>query len=266
MAVCNFCGRSFGSSQGVIAHLRHCASYKQQRQSHSAPPRALRVLTDAARIRQLLESVPSYARRPAASPVPRPPALRLIPRAESNRAHEERAQEARRQQEMLQEAQRRQAAEYRARDAQRRTLIQHIKGLVVDLYVTWEPIPAAALADAKVAIERVFAQLPILELPQHELRQIATAVRERVYTRYRQAPAQPSVAVPTSRDVTPVLVPPQPKEIVMPMHRIVSGDFFCPRCDEEFALDRVPEQEALCADCRVQLEEFEDDEEDDDGE
>ena len=50
------------------------------------------------------------------------------------------------------------------------------------------------------------------------------------------------------------------------LHRMFSGDFFCPRCDEEFALDRVPENEALCPNCRVALEEFEADEGDDDGE
>ena len=62
--------------------------------------------------------------------------------------------------------------------------------MTIDMFFTCENIPAAARADAKVAIERVFAQLPILELPQHELQQLATAVREHVYNLYRQTAAQ----------------------------------------------------------------------------
>ncbi|MEO7862418.1 MAG: hypothetical protein ABIU05_18695 [Nitrospirales bacterium] len=50
----------------------------------------------------------------------------------------------------------------------------------------------------------------------------------------------------------------------MPMHKILTGYFICPTCEEEFNLDRVPEKEAVCADCRVSLEELEEEDDDDD--
>ena len=40
MATCRFCGRSFGSSQSVRAHLKSCASYVR---SKGAVPRVPRV-------------------------------------------------------------------------------------------------------------------------------------------------------------------------------------------------------------------------------
>ena len=46
----------------------------------------------------------------------------------------------------------------------------------------------------------------------------------------------------------------------MPIHKILSGFYICPRCDEEFELDRVQERDAICKDCRVTLEELEEDE------
>lgn len=270
MARCNFCGRTFNSAQSVRAHLKICPKYLQhkQRQPSSAAPRARSDLSDEERIRHLFKSAPSSSRTPAVPTTrePRPTAPRPTPGPDPSAAQALRAEEARRERAALQEEQRRQAAEQRSRDAQRRTLIQQLKWMTIDLFFTCERIPAAARADAKVVIERVFAQLPILELPQHELLQIATAVREHVYDLYRQTAAQITVAVPPRHDVTPPTVYPQQKEMVMPMHRMFSGDFFCPRCDEEFALDRVPENEALCPNCRVALEEFEADEGDDDGE
>lgn len=270
MATCSFCGRKFCSAQAVRAHLKTCPNYLRykQRPQPSARPRARSALTDEEHIRRLFGSAPSASRTPVASTVrePQPATPRPIPGPERDGAHEQRAQEARRAREAREDAQRRQVAEQRSCEETRRTLIQQLKWMTIDMFFTCENIPAAARADAKVAIERVFAQLPILELPQHELQQIATAVREQVYNLYRQAPAPPMVAVPPRHDVTPPTVYPQQKEMVMPMHRMFSGDFFCPRCDEEFALDRVPENEALCPNCRVALEEFEADEGDDDGE
>lgn len=42
MARCNFCKRSFESSQGVIAHLRACRVYKSTHTSPSSPPHTAR--------------------------------------------------------------------------------------------------------------------------------------------------------------------------------------------------------------------------------
>ena len=47
----------------------------------------------------------------------------------------------------------------------------------------------------------------------------------------------------------------------MPMHKVLTGYFICPRCDEEFDLHRVPEQDAVCQECRVPLEEVEEEDE-----
>ena len=139
MAVCNFCGRSFGSSQGVIAHLRHCQSYKQQRQRPSTAPRPQRALTDKQHIERLLGTAPSSARRPTASPVPepRPVALRPNLRPEADRFQERRALEAGREREEQREAQQReaerqQAAEQRRRAERTRGVIQQLKFFVVD--------------------------------------------------------------------------------------------------------------------------------------
>ena len=267
MATCGFCKREFSSAQGVRAHLKSCPKYQRQRPRSSAAPRPRRA-TDEERIRRLVESAPSSSRRPTAStaPEPRPSAPRPTPRPESGPSPEARAAARQRTEVAEQAAQQRRDTDRRIREGQTRTQIQHVKCLVVDAYVTFDPIPPEAIAEAKEQIERKLATLPILELPLLELQQIATGVRERIYKLYRQAPAQPSVAALPPRDVTPTPVHNPPQEVtIMPMHKLLTGDFFCPRCDEEFELDRVPEKDAVCADCRVPLEEFaeEDDEGDD---
>ena len=100
-----------------------------------------------------------------------------------------------------------------------------------------------------------------MELPVHELQQLGTAIREKVYRSYRtrEVPVFP----PPHQTATPMTVHHAPREVAMPMHRILSGFFMCPSCYEEFELDLTPEKEAVCPDCGVRLEEF--DEEDDDG-
>jgi hypothetical protein len=193
---------------------------------------------------------------------PRRAARPPTPRRDPGWSQELIAQEVRRQWEALQEEKRRLAAEQRSRDAQHREVIQYLKLLVVDMYFTWEPIPPEARAEAKAQIERTLATLPILDLPPLERQQIATGVREQVFAPYRKSPTHNVAAVPPPRDVTPTTVHSQPKEIAMPMHRVLTGYFICPRCDEEFELDRMPEKEAVCDECRVPLEELEEEEED----
>ena len=250
MARCGFCGRTFTSSQGVRAHLRHCPSYKQQRPQAAVPSRAPRALTDKQQLDRLFGSIPSFTRSPAASTTreSQHDAPRPTPRPERDWAQEAHA------------------AKQRQRAERTRGAIQQIKFLVIDCHFPSDPIPMEAIAQAKEEIERKLGTLPILDLPQWELQQHATAIRERIYSRYRQPPTQTSVAVPPRRDVTPSLIHPQPKESDMPIHRIVSGFFICPTCEEEYALDRTPEASANCPDCHVPLEELADDEEDDDGE
>ena len=50
----------------------------------------------------------------------------------------------------------------------------------------------------------------------------------------------------------------------MPMHKVLTGFFICPDCENEFELDRMPETKAICADCGARLEALEDEDEDDD--
>jgi hypothetical protein len=157
---------------------------------------------------------------------------------------------------------RRQAAEHQARAAQQREVIQQLKLLVVDLYFTWEPIPLEARAEAKMQIERTLSALPLVELPPWERQQLATGVRDRVFAPYRKTLMPGAAAVPPPREIS-TIVHTQPTEVIMPMHRVLTGYFICPRCDEEFELDRMPEKEAVCEDCRVPLEELEEDEDGD---
>ena len=46
----------------------------------------------------------------------------------------------------------------------------------------------------------------------------------------------------------------------MPMQKVLSGYFECRLCEEDYELDRVPEQEALCSECHVKLEERDEEE------
>ena len=43
----------------------------------------------------------------------------------------------------------------------------------------------------------------------------------------------------------------------MPKTRLLSGFFQCPHCKDEFALERVPELEAICDECQAPLEALE---------
>ena len=122
------------------------------------------------------------------------------------------------------------------------------------------PVPAAALADAKVAIERHLPTHPILELPRMEVQQIAVGIRDKVYDGYRTSAGSTPVQ-PTSR-ITSNPLPTQ--EVTMSKQRVLSGYFICPLCDEEFELDLEPEKDAKCEDCGVPLEELEENEEHDD--
>ena len=261
MSRCNFCLRWFASAQSVRAHLRFCAQYNP-RTRQSAAPRPQRALTDEEHIRRLFGSAPSSSRTPAApaTPAPRPAAPRPTPRPERDWAQEARAQETRRQLEVQREAEREQAAEQRRLAERTRSVIQHIKLLVVDCYFPSDPIPMEAIAEAKEEIERKLGTLPILELPVHELQQLGTALRDKIYRAYRtrELPISPAPL----QTAPPARIHTLPTEVAMPMHRILSGYFFCPTCEEEYELDRTPEKEAVCQDCRVPLEEDEVDDDD----
>jgi hypothetical protein len=122
----------------------------------------------------------------------------------------------------------------------------------VDLHFSLSPVPSAAIAEAKEAIERKLITLPILELPLTELQQIGTGLRDTIYDRYR-TPAVSAPVQPTSL-ITSNPLPTQ--EVTMPKRKLVSGYFACPLCEEEYELDRVPEREAVCDECHVKLQEI----------
>jgi len=264
MARCNYCGRVFKSSQSVRAHLRFCRSYQHRLTTPSAPPRARRATTEEEDLCRLLgPPIPASRPQPASPDLePRRPARPSTPRRDVGWSHEQILQEVRRQWEARQADMRRQAAEHQARAAQQREVIQQLKLLVVDLYFTWEPIPLEARAEAKMQIERTLSALPLVELPPWERQQLATGVRDRVFAPYRKTLMPGAAAVPPPREIS-TIVHTQPTEVIMPMHRVLTGYFICPRCDEEFELDRMPEKEAVCEDCRVPLEELEEDEDGD---
>lgn len=267
MARCGFCRREFKSSQSVRAHLRFCPIYQDTRTRPPAPPSARRAMTEEEDLHRLFgPAVPSRRPPPVQQAIePRRAAQGPTPPRDSGPSHELIKQECRRQWDALQNERRQDAAEQRTRSAQQRTLIQQIKMLVVDMHVTWEPLPPEARANAKEQIERTLTTLPILELPPLELQQIATGVRERVFAHFRKPPIQPPLVVPSRTDVTQTPIHAQPTEVIaMPIQRVLTGYFICPRCEDEFNLDLVPEKEAVCADCRVPLEELDIDEDGDD--
>jgi len=271
MARCGFCYREFKSSQSVRAHLRFCRAYQRTRQrtrtNPSPPPRARRAATEDEDLRRLFgPAAPSRPPSPVSQEVePRRAASHPAPARDPGWSREQIRQECRRQWDALQDEQRRLAAEQRSRAAEERMVIQHLKLLVVDMYLTRDPIPPEARAEAKEQIERTFATLPILELPPLERQQLARGVRDRIFARFRRPPLPPPVVVPSRRDVTPPPIHAQPMEVVMPMQRVLSGYFICPLCDEEFELDREPEKDAKCDDCGAPLEELDEDEGGEDG-
>ena len=264
MARCGFCQREFKSSQSVRAHLRFCRVYQRTPRTPSTPPRARRATTEEEDLRRILgPPVPSSRPHSTSQDLePRRTARPSTPPRDPGVSRELIVQEVRRQWEARQAEKRRQAAEHQARAAEQRQIIQYIKLLVVDMYFTLEPIPLEARAEAKAQIERTLSALPLMELPQWEQQQLATGVRERVFAPYRTTPTPNAAAVPPLREIS-TIVNAQPTEVIMPMHRVLTGYFICPRCDEEFELDRMPEKEAVCDDCHVPLEELEEDEDGD---
>jgi len=154
-----------------------------------------------------------------------------------------------RQEQLRREEERRKQLFQLQQEQRKRQLIQQIKSNVVDLYWQGLDLPTEAKVDAKLAIEKKLLELPILELPYYEIQQVGEAIRDRIYSRYRQSQSVPQIQ-------------PQKKEVVMPMKRLLTGLYFCPQCDDDFELDLTPQSEARCPNCRVALEEDDDQGED----
>jgi hypothetical protein len=253
MARCNFCGGTFINAQAVRAHLKTCPAYRRTRPTRPAP-RHNQMLEDERQLDRLFASGGTSRQVPRASvsDVPEP---RSVPRPDSRPPHTPTAEEFRRLQQARDEARRQAQVNQQERATRVRALIQHTKLVVIDFYCAWPPVPSAAIAEAKEAIERKLLTLPLLELPLTELQQIGTGVRDTIYDRHR-APAGAAPVPPTSL-ITSNPLPTQ--EVIMPKRKVVSGYFECPLCEEEYELDRVPESEAVCEECHVKLVEVADD-------
>lgn len=229
MATCRFCGREFGSRQGVYAHLKSCERYLSRRRRRPQSGRAQLPTLPQVPFRQRHHLMPEALSDAAMS---QPEILEELAQLRK----EVQGQTPQRQ------------AEHRARQEKIRKEIQDIKWAVVDVHQLPWKVPPEARAAAKIAIERKLQELPVLELPYLELYQIASAVRDGIYKEYTSAPTK----------AQPFLNP----EVLMPKARLLTGWFVCPDCDEAFELDEEPEHEAVCEDCAVPLEELDEDDED----
>lgn len=261
MAKCGFCKREFSNAQGVRAHLKHCHLYKGRGEGHKTPPsQPRRHVSEEEHLNQLLRGAShSQGARFYSSPSASYTKERNLTRSDQpkNSAHPlprltpGRIEENRRQAELRKEEERRKQIVQQQQEQRKRQLIQQIKANVVDLYWLGMDLPTEAKVHAKQVIEQKLSRLPILELPYYEVQQNGEAIRDRIYSRYRQSQSVPHIQ-------------PQKKEVVMPMRKLLSGLFICPRCEEEYELDRTPEKEAKCETCQVTLEEGDDEEDLDD--
>jgi hypothetical protein len=255
VAICNFCRRTFRNPQAVRAHLKSCPVYRRTEPTRPAP-RHNQLREDERLLDHLFASsgmsIPSP--RVSASDEPKPGS---VSRPGARPAQHPAAEDLRQQRQARAEVNRRAEAARQERATRIRTLVQEIKFFAVDAHFQWPPVPPAALADAKIALERELPTHPLLDLPRLEVQQIAVGIRDKVYARYRT----PAVAVPTPSTslITPTPSYLSPKEAAMPMQKVLSGYFECPVCEEEYELDRVPELEAKCDACHVKLVEVEDD-------
>lgn len=157
MATCRFCGRSFGSSQSVRAHLKSCASYVRSKGAVPRVPRLPRERDED--LGDPGEREMDLVENPVTRELDR---MNRLIGAELERDLRESLE--------------------RARGAGRRQIIQRVKDEVLG-WRAWgdAEIPAEVKARALQEIERELSALPVEELPRHELVQIAEGARDRVY-------------------------------------------------------------------------------------
>jgi hypothetical protein len=176
MARCNFCGAQFPNAQGVRAHLRHCRIYRGRTQGSpvrgtgSLPKRSVpigRLLPEADGPQIRAQAQPAPVPRMAATP-PR------VPRFQQPPYDPGAVLEAR-------ERQRRQEAEQAVRH-RRREITQRMKDQVIGNWLTiGYTIPPEVKARALSDIERDFMAMPIEDLPEWELTELAEAIRDKHY-------------------------------------------------------------------------------------
>jgi len=209
MAICRFCGKGFANSQAVRAHLKGCdayigkfprqaglpegmdetptpssviASFDSQTEDFD-PVTKMRQQVSAEKLRLTLREIrQAHGDLDAREEARRNAAAEKVSREAESGATAEREREAARARAML-DAQARQAAEdaKERRKIKRREAIQRAKRKAVDEWWGSIGLSAAMKAQLLQAIEAELAPLPVDELPEAELVQIAEGIRDRVY-------------------------------------------------------------------------------------
>lgn len=209
MAVCRFCGQEFGNKQAVRAHLKACAAYLGNSNRQPLLPKAAAALPShgsefTANDNQLPDFDPVSEMRRQVSTEKLRLTLREIRQAHGeldareNARRKAAAEQANRQAQARASAEReREAARIRAERAvearqaaddareqrrkARRDTIQRVKRQVMDTW--WGGINLSPDVTARImrAMEAELAPLPVDELPEEELAQIARGVRDRIH-------------------------------------------------------------------------------------
>jgi hypothetical protein len=134
-----------------------------------------------------------------------------------------------------------------------RTVVVRLHMDVVDHHGPSSDVPEEGRIRAKAAIEKevwLIPRLDLLDIMEHHFEGLisrAEQIRDREYRRYQIE--------------TEEIKKRQQEVKKMSKKRILTGDFICPKCEEEFALDREPEDKAFCDFCRIPLEELNDNDE-----
>jgi len=133
-------------------------------------------------------------------------------------------------------------------------VVNRLYGDVVECHGPSKDVAEEARNRVRKAIDKKIRLLPRLDLYEvmdHNFEGLictAEQIRDRVYRQYQ---LEQEVIKKLEKEVEK-----------MSKIRLLTGIFICPKCEEEFELDREPENLAICEDCRVALEELDEDESD----
>lgn len=198
MAMCNFCNQEFDNTQAVRAHLKWCPPYRGEEEPegmHKAGmPRHAQLKGDdpVTRARQEYEKEKVDFKLDRIKEERRTWKDRQQEKDQAMQRQEREAQEARAREELDRdlaieqtrldkEEKSRREEERRKIEKIRRDRIQQVKAQAVDQYYSWPRVSSEFKVGAKRMIEKELGDLQIEDLPDSELKEIAEAVREKVY-------------------------------------------------------------------------------------
>ncbi len=166
MRLCNFCKREFRSRNAVVAHLRFCPQYRAVHRQRALTPRVLANAPPRSGSSQGASRIHHHTPYPPHTPAnPFSHLLDQLNKALQPPENAPSGKEAR-------------AKEHRAR-------LQAAKAQAVDEYrPNAGTVTARIRGEAKAALERELAGLPLEELPPQEVLELAQAVRDRLYEPY----------------------------------------------------------------------------------